>query len=179
MSDLIGTHRHWATQDISIHIVNLFGQSLDLSSPGGRWTVNTLRLSQDWNSAAQSRRVKNGFQQRDRFAPRPGRCGPGRKRIKHRGRSKLELPDKAELAVGRLVVRWRDRRGLAWDAISDKLEHLLAKREGRAAIPRVSFGEKGRKYSRQKCQRLYAAYDKAVNKLVKIRKESLRNAGQS
>ncbi len=66
------------------------------------------------------------------------KAGPGRRHVSRKGsdaRGRWYVPDRAQLPILRLIAFLHDHRKMDFREISDALETLLARREGRSVRP--------------------------------------------
>lgn len=114
---------------VNLHICNLMGGSIDLSSPMGRFLVQILAAFAELERAFISERTKDGIRNRKHNGFKHSRH-PGygfRWEIRRTGgkREKLRVADNDERQVMRSILLWRlQDNPLSWDDIRDHLAGL-------------------------------------------------------
>lgn len=151
--DLNETRELWELRGITIHFVD---QMLDLSTANGKMLANVLVSIAQWESDIKSERMVEVFKQLKadgRLAQGPPPAGF--KRINKGKKKKITVPNREQWPIVRLISLLR-HKGISWPQISDRVEALLAKREGREPYGRIDWGQgKKRQWSQQRCKRAY------------------------
>jgi DNA invertase Pin-like site-specific DNA recombinase len=116
--------------DIRLHIVNLLGGAIDLSSPMGRFLIHILAAFAELERAFISERTKDGLARR-KTRNVAHTCFPGygfrwREVSLNGTRTKVREPDEDERGVMRSILQWRTQDNpLSWKEIADRLTYHL------------------------------------------------------
>jgi DNA invertase Pin-like site-specific DNA recombinase len=147
--DFYNTQAVWSRMGVAVHIVDGTSE-LDLSTELGATVAGMLVFMAEWQSRYISRRVKEANAiSRQKLKVQSGPKRLGYKESKHQP-GYLVL-DKLDHAVLRYTMYCR-KQNVAWKAIANRLEEILAKREGRK--PLALFWEEKRLYPIHKLKRM-------------------------
>jgi DNA invertase Pin-like site-specific DNA recombinase len=115
---------------VKIHVTNLMGGAIDLSSPMGRFMIHILAAFAELERAFISERTKDGMANKRRsgvaHAHHPG-YGFKWKKVWLEGKLvKVKEREDQERNIMRSIVQWRMQDGaLTWQEISDHLNYTL------------------------------------------------------
>jgi DNA invertase Pin-like site-specific DNA recombinase len=129
LADCVNVLAQFEKMGIKVHVVNLMGGALDLSSPMGRFLVHVLAAFAELERDFISERVKEGLAYKKRSGKRhcnfPGYGFSWAKR-KMNGRNEyVKVADPEERNVMRSIVEWRTQDDpLTWKEIEDHLKAL-------------------------------------------------------
>lgn len=144
----------WEEEDITLHFADL---SVDMTTANGKLVANLLVSVAEWESRVISERTKAGFDvKRSRGEALNGM--PPKVGYKHVGKKKILAPNRDQAPMLRLIAWLRDNRGLSWAKISDRIEAILARREGREPIRRIVFKGPSRYWNHSRCQQAYLSF---------------------
>ena len=136
LSDCVLVLDRFERMGVKLHICNLMGGAIDLSSPMGRFMIHILAAFAELERSFISERTKDGMANckrkgtaRSRF---PGYGFKWEKRWVDGKLAKVPVADPAEREVMGSIVEWRMRGNLSWDEIRDHLRTLkITTREGK------------------------------------------------
>jgi DNA invertase Pin-like site-specific DNA recombinase len=130
LADCVQVLEKFERMGVKIHICNLMGGAIDLSSPMGRFFIHVLAAFAELERAFISERTKDGLARKRRagvaHARHPG-YGFKWKKLWVGGKLvKVREPEDDERSVMRLIVQWRmqDSR-LSWHEIAAQLTDQL------------------------------------------------------
>lgn len=121
--------------DVGVHFVD---QGLNMDTANGRLVVNVMTCVAQWESEIKSERVKAALHRKKRNHQPVNQKVPVGKTVVGTGRNKRYINDVNQRPVLRLIKYLRNR-GMSYRRISDRIELLLASREGRNPIPETHF----------------------------------------
>lgn len=135
LSDCVEAFDYFERLGVKIHVVNLMGGALDLSSSMGRFVVHILAAFAELERAFISERTRDGMQGKKldhkRYCHYPGygfkwgRRWDGGKWVQHR------IADPEERNVMKSIHKWRTQQDqLSWEEIVDHLHNLGVKTRG-------------------------------------------------
>lgn len=115
---------------IKLHVCNLMGGAIDLSSPMGRFLIHILAAFAELERAFISERTKDGLSKKKRTGTRhtnfPGYGFRWEKRPIDGKWQRVRVRDDEERAVMKSIVQWRmGDPPLSWDEISQHLRFNL------------------------------------------------------
>jgi DNA invertase Pin-like site-specific DNA recombinase len=122
---------------IKVHIVNLMGGALDLSSPMGKFMIHVLAAFAELERAFISERTKDGLRASKKKGVRhchyPGYGFKWEKRRVDGKTVRVRVRDEDERRVMAHIVEWRTQdEPLGWDEIAKHLKNLgIINKEGR------------------------------------------------
>lgn len=135
--DMSVTVDYFSKMGIIIHMVNL---GIDTGSSHGKLMLSMLVAAAQWESETKSERIREYY----RFCRENGFVGShaqrGMKLILARNGRRLQIVDKTQMAVVRYCGMLHAKGNLSFRQIADRLEAILAKKEGRKYIH--EFNEK-------------------------------------
>jgi DNA invertase Pin-like site-specific DNA recombinase len=130
LADCVVTLEKFERLGVKLHVVNMLGGAIDLSSPMGRFLIHILAAFAELERAFISERTRDGLakRKRDRVAHTrfPGYGRRWEKRWVDGRLAKVAVPDDDERAVMRSILGWRTQdEPLSWKEIADHLTHTL------------------------------------------------------
>lgn len=130
LSDCVVVLEKFEHMGIKLHVVNLLGGAIDLSSPMGRFLIHILAAFAELERAFISERTKDGLANKKRkgtsYTNFPGYGMRWEKRQIDGDWQKFRVGDEQEREIMRSIVRWRMQEPpLAWKEISDHLTYEL------------------------------------------------------
>ena len=137
----------WFNAGIGVHFVD---QGLNMDTANGRLVINCMSVFAQWESEIKSERVKEALARKKRNNQPVNQKVPTGKVIVGGGKNKRFVLDPRQRPVIRLIKFYRNC-GMSLGAISDRLEEMIAVREGRTPIPAVHFTLK-RPWTKRKVQ---------------------------
>ena len=153
VKDFLNTYELWELRSVNVHFLDL---GVDMSTANGRLTLHILASVAQWESDVKSERVKAALAEKKARNRKYCRHLPFG--FKYRGKNRVAVPAFKELCILRYVVHLRDHGKLSWRKIGDRLESVLAAREGR----KVKM-EWDRRWKWQSCQRAYKAWLRLIS----------------
>lgn len=130
LSDCVSVLERFERMGVKLHVINLLGGAIDLSSPMGRFLIHILAAFAELERAFISERVKDTLASRKRDGRRhchyPG-YGFKWEQRRIRGQfAKVRVRDDEEREVMRSIVQWRTGSpAWSWDAIREHLNYTL------------------------------------------------------
>jgi putative DNA-invertase from lambdoid prophage Rac len=130
LADCAATLERFERMQIKLHVCNLMGGAIDLSSPMGRFMIHILAAFAELERAFISERTKEGLAHRKKrsvcFTNYPG-YGFRLKKVKVDGKvMKIKETDPEERSVMRSILMWRMQDNpLTWAEIRDHLVYNL------------------------------------------------------
>ena len=155
ITDAINQMDEWMQRGIGIHFVD---QGLNMDSANGRLVVNVMSVVAQWESDIKSERCKEVHARKKANSQPVNQKTPCGKRVVGTGRNRRYVRDPSLDKYYRWIRALRERSGMSYAMISDKIEGTLAKRDGRKVIPRVHFTLK-RPWSEDKVRDCYRKID--------------------
>jgi DNA invertase Pin-like site-specific DNA recombinase len=144
LSDCVLILERFEKMGIKVHICNLLGGAIDLSSPMGRFMIHVLAAFAELERAFISERTKDGLAHKKnnnlRHSRFPGYGFRWEKRKQGGRMIRVRVRDDEERSVMRSIVSWRMQDNpWPWRTIVDHLKTLgIVNKEGRAwTEPRV------------------------------------------
>jgi DNA invertase Pin-like site-specific DNA recombinase len=145
LSDCVTVLETFERLGVKLHICNLMGGAIDLSSPMGRFMIHILAAFAELERAFISERTKDGIRNRKhrgfKHARYPGYGFRWEKQILRGKVERVRVPDEEERNVMRAILRLRMQDPpLSWKEIADHLTHglkLKTKDNGSWGINRV------------------------------------------
>lgn len=135
LSDCVAVLEKFEQMKIKLHVTNMLGGAIDLSSPMGRFLIHILAAFAELERAFISERTRDGLAGRKRKS-RAVSAYPGygfefaEKQIDGK-LVKIKVPNPQEREVMQRIVRWRaDDPPLSWDEISRRLLAIKTKHGG-------------------------------------------------
>ena len=127
--DMLNTLPLWESRGITVHFLD---PTVDLTTATGRMFLTITAAVAEWESAVKSERIKAAFAAlRLRGQTPSGWIHPrGTQFIGARGRRKV-IANWRDVAIGRLIHHLYEFRGMTYMEISDRVERILSKRDGR------------------------------------------------
>jgi DNA invertase Pin-like site-specific DNA recombinase len=130
LSDCVVVLEQFQAQGIKLHVVNLLGGAIDLSSPMGRFLIHILAAFAELERAFISERTRDGLANKKRLGAAytnfPGYGMRWERRLVHGKWQKFKVPDQQEREVMGSILRWRaEEPAWAWKEISDHLTYKL------------------------------------------------------
>lgn len=130
LADCVVTLERFKRMCVKLHITNMLGGAIDLSSPMGVFLIHILAAFAELERAFISERTKDGLAKRKtkgvahcRF---PGYGFKWEKRVVDGKRVKVAIRDDEERNVMRSIVQWRMQdQPWSWKEISDQLRYTL------------------------------------------------------
>ena len=147
LKDAINQMEDWFDSGIGVHFVD---QGLNMDTANGRLVINCMSVFAQWESEIKSERVKEALARKKRNNQPVNQKVPTGKVIVGGGKNKRFVLDPRQRPVIRLIKFYRNC-GMSLGAISDRLEEMIAVREGRTPIPAVHFTLK-RPWTKRKVQ---------------------------
>lgn len=147
LKDAINQMEDWFNAGIGVHFVD---QGLNMDTANGRLVINCMSVFAQWESEIKSERVKEALARKKRNNQPVNQKVPTGKVIVGGGKNKRFVLDPRQRPVIRLIKFYRNC-GMSLGAISDRLEEMIAVREGRTPIPAVHFTLK-RPWTKRKVQ---------------------------
>jgi DNA invertase Pin-like site-specific DNA recombinase len=130
LSDCVVVLENFERVGIKLHICNMLGGAIDLSSPMGRFLIHILAAFAELERAFISERTRDGLANKKRKGIRHARF-PGygfrwEKRVIDGKSQRVRVPDDQEREVMNSIVQWRKGDPpLSWDEISQRLRRIL------------------------------------------------------
>jgi DNA invertase Pin-like site-specific DNA recombinase len=120
---------------VRLHICNLMGGAIDLSSPIGRFLIHILAAFAEMERAFIAERIKEGVARARTRGINPGRARFGFKKVRAWDRVKnkylkIDVPDPDERATMAEIVKMR-MSGMTFRAIANELTYVRKVRTGR------------------------------------------------
>ena len=145
LSDCVTVLEKFETMGVKLHICNLMGGAIDLSSPMGRFMIHILAAFAELERAFISERTRDGIRNRKhrgfKHSRHPGYGFRWEKRILRGKVERIRVPDEDERHVMRTILRYRmQETPLSWKEIADHLTDdlkLKTKDNGPWGINRV------------------------------------------
>jgi len=137
LSDCVLILERFEKMKIKVHIVNLMGGAIDLSSPMGKFMIHILAAFAELERAFISERTKDGLSARKKknvqYCHFPGYGFRWEKRRVDGKTARVKVRDEEERNVMRSIVGWRKQDNpLSWLEIEAHLKDLrLINKEGR------------------------------------------------
>ena len=130
LSDCVIVLEQFERMGVKLHVCNLMGGAIDLSSPMGRFLIHILAAFAELERAFISERTKDGLAKRKRnrvaHTRFPGYGMRWEKRSVDGKPAKVAVPDDQERDVMRSILQWRTQDGpLSWKEIADHLTNDL------------------------------------------------------
>ncbi len=138
LSDCVLILEKFERMGIKVHIVNLMGGAIDLSSAMGKFIIHVLAAFAELERSFISERTKDGLAHRKKnnvqYCHFPGYGYRWEKRVVSGKRVRVKVRDEEERNVMRSIVGWRMQDNpLSWDEIEAHLKNLnIINKEGRA-----------------------------------------------
>lgn len=131
LSDCVVTLEQFERMGIKLHIVNLLGGAIDLSSPMGRFLIHILAAFAELERAFISERTKDGLARKKtrnvRHTNHPGYGFRWERRWVDGKQTKVKVRDDEERNVMRSILMWRMQdQPLSWDEIQNHLNSNLS-----------------------------------------------------
>src|SRR5271157_3098659 len=139
LSDCVLILERFEKMKIKVHIVNLMGGAIDLSSPMGKFMIHILAAFAELERAFISERTKDGLRNRKKnnfqYCHFPGygfKWSKGKVKVDGQWQ-RTKVRDDEERKVMRSIVGWRMQDNpLSWDEIEAHLKNLnIINKEGR------------------------------------------------
>lgn len=135
LQDAVDTERQWARNNIYLHMTDL---TIDTRTPTGRHIFNTFISGAEWHASLISEATKAALRSKnirgDKLGPR---AKVGFRIVRYRrangDNASKEVLDRSKLKFLRLVCYYRSVKKMKLREISDHIEELIARREGRVA----------------------------------------------
>jgi DNA invertase Pin-like site-specific DNA recombinase len=130
LSDCVTVLEKFESMGVKLHICNLMGGAIDLSSPMGRFIIHILAAFAELERAFISERTKDGLARRKTKGVRhthfPGYGYRWEMRSVDGKKERVRVRDEDERNVMRSIVQCRMRdKPLSWQEIADHLTHGL------------------------------------------------------
>lgn len=130
LADCVVMLEKFEAMGVKLHVVNMLGGAIDLSSPMGRFLIHILAAFAELERAFISERTKDGLAKRkhDRVAHTrfPGYGKRWEKQWVNGKLAKVAVPDVDERAVMKRILQWRTQaEPLSWQEIADHLTSTL------------------------------------------------------
>lgn len=130
LSDCVVVLEQFERMGVKLHVANLMGGAIDLSSPMGRFMIHILAAFAELERAFISERTKDGLAKRKtqhvRHTRFPGYGFRWEKRTVDGKRVRVAVRDDEERNVMRSIVGWRMQdQPLSWKQIYDHLNYGL------------------------------------------------------
>ena len=154
LKDAIIQMEDWIDKGIGVHFVD---QGINMDTANGRLMVNCMSVFAQWESEIKGERVKEALARKKRNNQPVNQNTPTGKTLVGGGRSKRFVLDPSQRPVIRLIKFYRNC-GMSLGLVSDRLEALLAARDGRTPIPAVHFKLK-REWSKRRIQAICERMD--------------------
>ena len=154
LKDAINQMEDWFRAGIGVHFVD---QGLNMDTANGRLVINCMSVFAQWESEIKSERVKEALARKKRNGQPVNQKVPSGKVTVGSGKNKRFVLDPSQRPVIRLIKFYRNC-GMGLGSISDRLEELLAARDGRTPTPAVHFKLK-RAWSKRKVQAICERMD--------------------
>lgn len=131
LADCVVVLEQFERLGVKLHICNLMGGAIDLSSPMGRFMIHILAAFAELERAFISERTKDGLANTKRkgvcSTRHPGYGFRWEKRNVEGKWVKIKVADEEERNVMRSILAWRMQDGpLGWDEIRQHLEYNLS-----------------------------------------------------
>jgi len=139
LSDCVLILERFEKMKIKVHVVNLMGGAIDLSSPMGRFILHVLAAFAELERAFISERTKDGLRNRKKnnfqYCHFPGygfKWSKGKVKVDGQWQ-RTKVRDDEERNAMRSIVEWRMQDNpLSWDEIEAHLKNLnIINKEGR------------------------------------------------
>ena len=130
LADCVVTLEKFEAMGVKLHVVNMLGGAIDLSSPMGRFLTHILAAFAELERAFISERTRDGLAKRkhDRVAHTrfPGYGKRWEKRWVDGKPAKVAVPDDDERSVMKSILQWRTQKApLSWKEIADHFTYTL------------------------------------------------------
>jgi DNA invertase Pin-like site-specific DNA recombinase len=130
LSDCVTVLEKFERMGVKLHICNLMGGAIDLSSPMGRFMIHILAAFAELERAFISERTKDGLAKRKKQGVRhtrhPGYGFRWENRTVDGKRERIRVRDDEERNVMRSILSWRMQdQPLGWDEIRQHLQYNL------------------------------------------------------
>lgn len=158
ITDAINQMDEWMHMGIGIHFVD---QGLNMDSANGRLVVNVMTVVAQWESDIKSERCKEVHARKKADKQPVNQKIPNGKKLAGTGGNRRFIRDPEQYKFIRLIRMLRDTKGMSFAEISDRIEELAAKSEGRRPIPRVHFRDK-REWSQYRVRDCYNKMDELM-----------------
>ena len=135
LKDGINQMEDWMQMGVGVHFVD---QGLNMDTANGRLVVNVMTCVAQWESEIKSERVKEALSRKKSNDQPVNQKVPTGKTLVGAGRNKRYVFDPQQRPLIRLI-KYHRNCGMSYRRISDRVEELLAAREGRRVIPAVHF----------------------------------------
>ena len=148
--DMLNTITRWGEMGVGCCFCDI--ATIDTTSPMGRFSLTIYAAMAEVYVALLSARTKEAMQTlKEQGRPVNGNPGIGKKTVYSVTKGyKIVIDDEDLYWIGKAAHEWR-QRGLGWERISDEIEDLVAKEEGRDSHrPWRSMY----KYTHKHCRRL-------------------------
>jgi|TARA_B100001123_G_scaffold359243_1_gene414604 DNA invertase Pin-like site-specific DNA recombinase len=156
VQDFTTTLPAWEQRGVTIHFID---QSVNLATPNGKFFANVLVAVAQWESDIKSLRNREAAAKRKS----EGRMNTRQPPIGYMavGKRNVLVKDPAQISVMRLIHYMRTRHGYSFDIISDKLEDMLATRDGRKPRRRNGF-DGSRPWPKDRVRRAFLRYERIM-----------------
>tara|TARA_R110000824_G_scaffold14905_3_gene63108 strand:+ start:2479 stop:3261 length:783 start_codon:yes stop_codon:yes gene_type:complete len=156
VQDFTTTLPAWEQRGVTIHFID---QSVNLATPNGKFFANVLVAVAQWESDIKSLRNREAAAKRKS----EGRMNTRQPPIGYMavGKRNVLVKDPAQISVMRLIHYMRTRHGYSFDIISDKLEDMLAIRDGRKPRRRNGF-DGSRPWPKDRVRRAFLRYERIM-----------------
>ena len=156
VQDFTTTLPAWEQRGVTIHFID---QSVNLATPNGKFFANVLVAVAQWESDIKSLRNREAAAKRKS----EGRMNTRQPPIGYMavGKRNVLVKDPAQISVMRLIHYMRTRHGYSFDIISDKLEDMLAARDGRKPRRRNGF-DGSRPWPKDRVRRAFLRYERIM-----------------
>jgi DNA invertase Pin-like site-specific DNA recombinase len=130
LADCVVVLEKFEQMGIKLHICNMLGGAIDLSSPMGRFLIHILAAFAELERAFISERTRDGLANKKRNGIRHARF-PGygfrwEKRVVDGRSQRVRVPDDEERQVMQSIHEWRSEEpALSWHEISQRLRCTL------------------------------------------------------
>ena len=130
LADCVVMLEKFEAMGVKLHVVNMLGGAIDLSSPMGRFLTHILAAFAELERAFISERTRDGLAKRkhDRVAHTrfPGYGKRWEKRWVDGKPAKVAVPDDDERSVMKSILHWRTQKApLSWKEIADHFTYTL------------------------------------------------------
>jgi putative DNA-invertase from lambdoid prophage Rac len=142
LSDCVVVLERFERLGVKLHICNLMGGAIDLSSPMGRFMIHILAAFAELERAFISERTRDGLRNRKhrgfKHARHPGYGFRWETKILRGKTEQVRVPDDAERDVMRAILRYRTQEvPLSWREIADHLTTVKTRNNGPWNVNRV------------------------------------------
>jgi site-specific DNA recombinase len=137
LSDCVVILERFERMGVKLHIVNLLGGAIDLSSPMGRFMIHILAAFAELERSFISERTRDGLAAKKRkktqYCHYPGYGFRWEKSVVDGRRVRVKVPDDKERGVMRSIVALRTQPNpMSWQEITEHLAQLgIVNKEGR------------------------------------------------